>query len=80
MAMFTTIAAGIGLATTAATTAMSFAKAGQMRDDMDAANKAAEAAMEKARKKLDVNVYDKLGINKDVYAQQRDRFLSLIHI
>ena len=74
MAMFTTIAAGIGLATTAATTAMSFAKAGQMRDDMDAANKAAEAAMEKARKKLDVNVYDKLGINKDVYAQQRDRF------
>jgi len=68
------IAAGIGAATTAVTAGMSFSRAKQMRDDMDDANKEAAKAMEKAREKLEVNVYDKLGINKDIYEDQKDRF------
>ena len=76
MAMFTTIAAGIGLAATAGTTAMSFAKAGQMRKDMDAANNAATEAMKLAREKLQVNVYDKLAIQKEPYELQIEGMLS----
>ena len=76
MAMFTTIAAGIGLAATAGTTAMSFAKAGQMRKDMDAANNAATEAMKLAREKLQVNVYDKLAIQKEPYELQREAMLA----
>ena len=74
MAMFTTIAAGIGLAATAGTTAMSFAQAGKQRKAMREAEKAADTAMQEARKKLDVNVYDKLAVNEDIYRDQRDRF------
>jgi hypothetical protein len=74
MAAFTTVAAGIGLAVTAGTTAMSFGKAAKMRNDMNDANKKADEAMQLARKELDVNVYDKLGINKDIYRDQREAF------
>lgn len=76
MAAFTTIAAGIGLATTAGTTAMSFAQAGKQRKAMREAEKAADTAMQEARKKLDVNVYDKLAINKEPYELQREAMLS----
>jgi hypothetical protein len=74
MAMFTTIAAGIGLAATAATTGMSFAQASKQRKAMREAEKAADTAMQEARKKLDVNVYDKLAINEQVYRDQREEF------
>ena len=74
MAMFTTIAAGIGLAATAATTGMSFAQASKQRKAMREAEKAADTAMQEARKKLDVNVFDKLAINKEVYRDQREEF------
>ena len=76
MAMFTTIAAGIGLAATAGTTAMSFANAGKQRKLMKEAENAAETAMEEARKKLQVNVYDKLAIQKEPYELQREAMLS----
>jgi hypothetical protein len=74
MAMFTTIAAGIGLAATAATTGMSFAQASKQRKAMREAEKAADTAMQEARKKLEVNVFDKLAINKEVYRDQREEF------
>jgi len=76
MAMFTTVAAGIGLAATAATTGMSFANAGKQRKLMKEAENAAETAMQEARKKLQVNVYDKLAIQKEPYELQREAMLS----
>jgi hypothetical protein len=69
-----TIAAGTAVAATAATTAMSFAQAGKQRKLMRQAEAEADAAMQEARKKLGVNVYDQLAINQDIYKQQRDQF------
>jgi hypothetical protein len=74
MAAFTTIAAGIGLAATAGTTAMSFAQAGKQRKLMKEAERAADTAMQEARKKLDINAYDQLAVNKEVYRDQREEF------
>ena len=76
MAAFTTIAAGIGLATTAGTTAMSFAQAGKQRKLMREAEKAADTAMQEARKKLEVNVFDTLDINKEPFELQREALAS----
>lgn len=76
MAAFTTVAAGIGLATTAATTGMSFANAGKQRRLMREAETAADKAMQEARQKLEVNVYDKLAIQKEPYELQREAMLS----
>lgn len=76
MAMFTTVAAGIGLAATAATTAMSFANAGKQKKAMQQAERDADEAMQEARKKLEVNVYDKLAINKEPFELQREAMLS----
>ena len=70
MAAFTAVAAGIGLATTAATTTGSFIQAGKQRDAMLQAQKDADEAMAAARKKLDVNFYESLSIPKEAYAQQ----------
>lgn len=76
MAAFTTVAAGIGLATTAATTGMSFANAGKQRKLMREAETAADEAMQAARKKLEVNVFDQLSINKEPFELQREAMLS----
>lgn len=70
MAGFTAVAAGIGLATTAATTTGSFIQAGKQRNAMLDAQEKADAAMQEARKKLDVNFYKSLSIPKEAYAQQ----------
>lgn len=70
MAAFTAVAAGIGLAATAATTYKSFKQAGEQRDAMLDAQKKADDAMQEARKKLDVNFYESLSIPKEAYAQQ----------
>lgn len=67
---FTAVAAGIGLATTAATTTGSFIQAGKQRDAMLDAQAKADKAMADARKKLDVNFYAALSIPKEAYAQQ----------
>jgi len=67
---FTAIAAGVGLASTAATTYKSFKQAAQQRDAMLDAQKKADDAMAEARKKLDVNFYAALSIPKEAYAQQ----------
>jgi len=69
-----TIASGVGVAATAATTAMSFANTKKQRELESAANKAADEAIQAARKNLQINVYDKLSINKDIYRDQREAF------
>lgn len=76
MAAFTTIAAGVGLATTAGTTAMSFAQAGKQRKLQRQAESEAKAAMDAARKKLDVNFYEQLAIQKEPYELEREALLS----
>ena len=76
MAMFTTIAAGVGLTTTAATTGMSFAQAGKQRKLMQQAEREADIAMQEARKKLEINVFDQLAIQKEPFELQREALLS----
>ena len=71
-----TIASGVGVAATAATTGMSFVQAGKQKKAMQQAEKDADAAMQEARKKLQVNVYDKLAIQKEPYELQREAMLS----
>ena len=60
---------GIGLATTAA----SFGQAAAQRKKQLKAEKAAEEALRDARKRLDVNYMEDLGINKEIYDIARDR-------
>ena len=76
MAAFTTIAAGVGLATTAATPGMSFAQAGKQRKAMRQAEQDASEAMQAARKKLEVNVFDQLSIQKEPFELEREALLS----
>lgn len=76
MAAFTTIAAGIGLAATAATTTMSFVQAGKQKEAMRNAERDADEAMQAARKKLEVNFYDKLSVKKEPYELEREALLS----
>lgn len=76
MAAFTTIAAGIGLAATAATTTASFVQAGKQKEAMRNAERDADEAMQAARKKLETNFYDKLSIQKEPYELEREALLS----
>lgn len=76
MAAFTTIAAGVGLAATAASTTMSFVNASKQKKEAAKLQKNAEAAaakaMAEARKKLEINYYDKLAIQKEPYELARE--------
>jgi hypothetical protein len=76
MAVATTVIAGIGLAVTAGTTAASFAQAAKQRKLMDQANADAEKAMAEARRKLDVNYFESLAVQKEPYELQREALLS----
>jgi len=69
------IIAGIGLAITAASTGMSFLQAGKQRKAEDRANREAAKAMAAARKKLEVNYLDALGIQKEPYELEREALL-----
>jgi hypothetical protein len=67
------------IASITATTAgagMSFYQASQQRKMQREAEAKAEQAMQEARKKLDVNFYEGLGINKEPYKLQREALLS----
>lgn len=68
--------AAAGLATTAITTAQSFINADKQRQIMAKASADAARAMEEARKKLEVNNYASLGINKEPYELERQALLS----
>lgn len=71
-----TISAAAGLAATGATTGMSFAQARkQRRLQRDAEDKAAQM-MSEARKKLEVNYYDQLAIQKEPYELEREALIS----
>jgi len=76
MAAFTAIAAGIGLAITAASTAKSFSDASKQKRLQKEAEADAEKAMAEARKKLEINYFDALAIKKEPYELQRDALLS----
>ena len=76
MAAFTTIAAGIGLAATAATTTMSFVQAGEQKSKQRQAERDADEAMQAARKKLETNFYAQQGIKKEPYELEREALLS----
>jgi len=75
MAAFTTIAAGIGLATTAATTGKSFAQASKQKKLQAKAEEEADKAMADARKRLDVNYLEGLSIQKEPYELEREALL-----
>lgn len=74
--MAVTTAAVIGIASTVGTTAMSFAQAGKQRKAMNQAERDAEESMQLARKKLEVNVFDQLAIQKEPFELEREALLS----
>lgn len=76
MAAFTSIAAGVGLAVTAASTAMSFAQAAEQNSIKNKAEAEAEKALAEAKKRLDVNVYEALDVNLDAFRRQQEGLLS----
>jgi hypothetical protein len=73
---FATVATGAGLATTAFTTTASFVQAAEQNQKKRKAEEKAAAAMMEARKKLDVNYYKQLGIQKEPYELARRELLS----
>lgn len=75
MAAFTTIATTASLAATAGTTGMSFAQAAKQNKLKSEAEAAAARAMVEARKKLDVNFYEQLAIQKEPYELEREAML-----
>lgn len=74
MAIGTAAAIGIGL--TAASSAMSFAQAGNQAKAQRQAESDASKAMQEAKQKLDVNYYDKLSIQKEPYELEREALLA----
>lgn len=76
MAAFTSVAAGVGLAVTAGTTAASFAQAAEQNAAKRKAEESAAKSMMEARKKLEVNYYEQLGIQKEPYELARRELLS----
>ena len=75
IATSTAIAVG-GLAISAGTTAASFAQASKQKKLQRQAESEASRALEEARKKLDVNFYEQLGINKESYELEREALLA----
>ena len=76
MAIATTTAiAAAGLAISAGTTAASFSQAAKQKKLQREAEADATKAMAEARKKLDVNFYEQLGIQKEPYNIEREMML-----
>jgi hypothetical protein len=77
MAIATSTAiAAASLAATAASTGMSFAQAGKQKQAQRNAERDADQAMQEARKKLEVNFYDNLSIQKEPYELEREALLA----
>lgn len=72
MPAFTTIAAAAGLAASAAGTIMSFSDASKQKELQGKAEAAAQKAIEEAKRKLDVNFYAGLSIQKEPYNLERE--------
>lgn len=65
-----------GLAVSAGSAGMSFAQAGKQRKLQREAQADANKAMQEARKKLEVNFYEQLGIQKEPYELEREALLA----
>jgi hypothetical protein len=77
MALATSTALAIGsLAVAAGGTTASFIQAGKQRKLKEQAQADADKAMAEARKKLEVNYYDQLAVQKEPYELQREALLS----
>ena len=77
MAVATATALAIGgIAVSAAGTGMSFAQANKQKKLQKQAQADAQKAMEEARKKLEVNYYDQLAVQKEPYELEREALLS----
>jgi hypothetical protein len=76
MAALTSIAAGVGIAATVGSTAMSFSQANKQKKLQKEAESEAEKAMATARARLDVNYMDALSVQKEPYELQREAMLS----
>ena len=74
--MAATTAAVVGIAATAAGTGMSFAQAHKQKKLQKKAEADAMKAMQEARKKLEVNYYDQLAVQKEPYELEREALLS----
>lgn len=76
MAALTSIAAGVGIAATVGSTAMSFSQANKQKKLQKEAESEADKAMASARTRLDVNYMDALSVQKEPYELQREAMLS----
>jgi hypothetical protein len=74
--MAATTATVIGITATVAGTGMSFAQANKQKKLQKKAEADAMKAMQDARKKLDVNYYDELAVQKEPYELEREALLS----
>jgi hypothetical protein len=74
--MAVTTAAVIGIAATVGSTTMSFVQANKQKKAQREAERDADEAMQAAKKKLEVNVYDNLSIQKEAYELEREALLS----
>ena len=72
----TAIIAGVGLVLSATGMGINFAAAGRARKAQADAEFDAQNALKKARKKLNVNFYENLSINKEAYELEREALLS----
>lgn len=76
MAALTTVAAAVGVASTVGTTAASFYQARQQKKLQKEADAKAAEMMKEARKKLEINFYDQLGIQKEPYELEREALIA----
>ena len=72
----TAIIAGVGLLLSATGMGINFAGAAKARRRQEDAEYDAKQALKKARKKLNVNFYENLAINKEAYELEREALLS----
>jgi len=72
----TLIAAGVGLASTAVTTGMSFSQANKQKKLQSQAEAEADKAMAEARARLNVNYMDALSVQKEPYELQREAMIA----
>ena len=72
-----TILAATALAATAGTTIASGAQAAKQRKIMEGAETEANKYMESARDRLDVNTYEELSVNTDIYDKERDNLATV---
>jgi hypothetical protein len=76
MAALTSIAAGVGIASSLGGAAMSFSQANKQQKLQKEAESEADKAMAAARVKLDVNYMDALSVQKEPYELQREAMLA----